>query len=287
VDEAAWSFEQKMKKVFATAILLAVTVPSIIAGIIVSNIPSDHEIRGCIVTKMYHVDLCPKSANYAPLRKISPYVWKTIVMTEDSNFWHHHGFDWDSIKKNYEENSKLGFYKRGGSTITQQLAKNMFLSSEKSLTRKGMEAVVTMRLEKVLTKKEILERYLNVIEFGKDIYGIKAAAQHYFQKSPADLDIVESAFLAMLLPNPKKYAASFYKKELSPFASKRIDQIINNLYQFHIISDDEFNGAMAKLATFFKPERTADPDELSGDENTTLDSLEKSSESDEDDGDSE
>lgn len=271
-----------MKKTILIVLLfIFVLVPAMIGFAIWSKIPSEADIKGCIVTKMYQVDLCPKNASYVPLKRISPYVARTIILTEDSSFYDHQGFDWASIKKNYEENAKAGFYKRGGSTITQQLAKNMFLSSEKSLVRKGLEALITLKIEKVLKKKEILEKYLNVIEFGKNIYGIKAAAQHYFQKSPQDLDIVESAFLAMLLPNPKKYAASYYKKELTPFASKRINQIIDNLFQYHIINEEEYNSAIIKLSSFFQPAVPADGEEFLNDEAITLETLESAAEDEE------
>jgi len=269
------------KTVILALIFLLVLVPSLIGFAIWMKIPSESDIRGCLITKMYQVNLCPKNASYVPLKRISPYVAKAIILTEDSSFYDHKGFDWVSIKKNYEENAKVVFYKRGGSTITQQLAKNMFLSAEKSLVRKGLEALITVKLEKALKKKEILEKYLNVIEFGKNIYGIKAAAQHYFQKSPAELDIVESAFLAMLLPNPKKYAASYYKKELTPFASKRIDQIVNNLYQYHIISEEEYNDALVKLETFFRPPSLDETESFFSDEEITLENLESAAETEE------
>lgn len=269
-----------MKKFLFLAVFVIFIPVSVTIGIWI-KIPSDSEIKGCITTKMYQVNLCPKNAQYTPLKRISSYLVKTIVLTEDSSFWDHKGFDWDSIKKNYEENSKAGFYKRGGSTITQQLAKNMFLSPDKNLIRKGLEALITIKIEKVLKKREILERYLNVIEFGKDIYGIKAASYHYFKKSPQDLDIVESAFLAMLLPNPKKYAASYYKKELTPFASKRINQIVNNLYQYHRINDDEYNDALIRLETFFKPSNQHNSNDFFSDEDVTLENLEQTAEEDE------
>ncbi len=267
-----------MKKfIVAFLILLFVIAPAALGLYLWMEIPSDKEIKGCMTTTMYHVHLCPKSPQYVPLKKISPYMLKTVVMTEDSTFWQNQGFDWDSIKRNYEENSKLGYYKRGGSTITQQLAKNMFLTGKKSLIRKGIEALITLRIDQVLTKREVLERYLNVIEFGKNIYGIKAASQHYFQKSPADLNIVESAFLAMLLPNPKKYAASFYKKELTPFASKRITQIIDHLYEYHNINDEEYSEALTQLENFFHPPESVEEGQeaYSTDEDLTLDKLEK------------
>ncbi|MFN8845792.1 MAG: monofunctional biosynthetic peptidoglycan transglycosylase [Bdellovibrionales bacterium] len=222
------------------------------------QIPSEKEIRGCIVTQMFQVNLCPKNTSYVRLKDISTHLQKSVVLTEDSLFWQHQGFDWDSIKKNYEENKKAGRYRRGGSTISQQLAKNMFLTSEKTLIRKMLEALITIRIERYLTKKEILERYLNVIEFGKNIYGIKQASQHYFKKHPSQLSIVESAFLVMLLPNPKKYSASFYRKELTPFAAKRIRQIINNLYQFQRISEEQYSMALVDLETFFTPQLKVD-----------------------------
>jgi monofunctional biosynthetic peptidoglycan transglycosylase len=272
-----------MKKFFALIAVVLIAVPTGIALAIWLKIPSEKDIKGCIVTTMYKVNLCPKNSNYVPLKRISPYLVKAIILTEDSRFWDHQGFDWESIKKNYEENQKVGFYKRGGSTITQQLAKNMFLSAEKSIIRKGLEALITVKIEKVLTKKEIIEKYLNVIEFGKDIYGIKAASLHYFKKSPAELDVVESAFLAMLLPNPKKYAASYYKEELTPFASRRINQIVQNMYQYNRITDTEYNDALLRLERFFRPVEieTAEQSLETGDETLTLEQLEESANSEE------
>ncbi|MNJ93499.1 Penicillin-binding protein 1F [compost metagenome] len=216
-------------------------------------LPSAEEIKGCLITKMYEVNLCPGSKSYVSLKQISPYLQKTVVLTEDSSFFQHRGFDWQSIEKNAREGWETGIFKKGGSTISQQLAKNMFLSKDRTFIRKGREALITYRIEKTLSKKEILERYLNVIEFGKDLYGVKAAANFYFQKSPADLSILESAFLAMLLPNPKKYSTSFHKKELTEFAHKRIGQIIDNMYQYKRINDEEYLVATQELQNFLSP----------------------------------
>lgn len=214
-------------------------------------LPSEKDIRGCITTTMFQVKLCDKSPGHTKLKNVSPYLKKTILLTEDSLFYQHKGFDWESIQRNYEENKKAGRYKRGGSTITQQLAKNMFLNSDRTLVRKGLEALITIKIEKTLSKNEIFEKYLNIVEFGKNIYGVRQASQHYFQKSPGQLNVVESAFLAMLLPNPKKYSVSFYRKELTPFASQRIKQIINNMYQYKKISEVEYGQALVDLETFF------------------------------------
>lgn len=243
-------------------------------------LPSENDIRGCITTTMFKVELCNKSSNYTKLKNVSPYLKKAILLTEDSLFYEHKGFDWDSIQRNYEANKKAGKYKRGGSTITQQLAKNMFLNSDKTLTRKVLEALITMKIERTISKNEIYEKYLNIVEFGKNIYGIKQASYHYFKKSPSQLNVVESSFLAMLLPNPKKYSASFYKKELTPFANQRIQQIINNMYQYKRITPDEYHQALLDMELFFpSPTQNNTSDEIDEDLNQlTLETLEEESE---------
>lgn len=259
----------------AVAFFVAITVIMLSAvGLLWSRLPSEKEIKGCIVTTMYQVNLCPGSKDYTPLKQISPYLQKTIVLTEDSNFFNHHGFEWDTIEKNFREGWETGVYKRGGSTISQQLAKNMFLNKDRTFLRKGLEAIITDRIEKTLTKKEILERYLNVVEFGKDIYGVKKAANFYFKKSPAELDVVESAFLAMVLPNPVKYSSSYFKKELTPFARKRLSTIVENLYRYQRISQADYETAMAKIQNFLGPELP--PGELDqAIDQMTLEDLEK------------
>jgi len=224
------------------------------------QIPSEKTLRGCFVTEMYKVDFCPSSKNYVPLSRISKYMQKSVLLTEDSSFYQHDGFDWEAIEKSAKENLKKGKFKRGGSTITQQLAKNLFLSKDKTLIRKFLEMLITMKIEKVLSKKEILEKYLNVIEFGPNIFGIKAAAQFYFKKPASDLSIVESAFLAMLLPNPKKYSHSFFKGALTPFARKRIQKIITDLAQYNRITPEEHESAIQQFANFLS--KSAPEDEF-------------------------
>lgn len=256
------------------ALIVAIMITT--AAIIWSWLPTENEIKGCMITTMYKVDLCPTSKNYVSLKNISPYLQRTIIMTEDGNFYKHHGFEWAIIEKNFRQGWETGVYKRGGSTITQQLAKNMFLNADRTFFRKGLEAIITDRIEKTLTKKEILEKYLNVVEFGKNIYGIKAAAQFYFKKSPADLDVVESAFMAMVLPSPIKYSQSYYKKELTGFARKRMSQIVSNMYQFHSINEAEYQVAMERIQTFLSP---APPpmDEIPGLENMSIEQVDSMS----------
>jgi monofunctional biosynthetic peptidoglycan transglycosylase len=142
---------------------------------------------------------------WTPLSKISPYLIKAVLIAEDDKFWRHEGFDYDSIQKAIEKDIQKRKFKFGGSTISQQLAKNLYLSPVKSLWRKGLEAVLTWKLERNLSKRRILELYLNVVEWGEGIFGAEAAARHYFGKVSADLTPLEAARLAAVLPNPRKY----------------------------------------------------------------------------------
>lgn len=244
---------KKIFKIVGIVLLVVIVGAGSFAAYVYSHIPTEAQIKGCIVTTMYQVDLCPTSKDYVPLKQISPILQKTVILTEDSSFYEHNGFDWKSIEENARKNYEKGTYAKGGSTISQQLAKNMFLYKDKTLLRKGLELLITMKIEKTLSKKEILERYLNVVEFGKDIYGVKKAAQFYFKKTPAQLDVVESAFLAMILPSPVKYSQSYFRKELTPFAHKRIKQIVTDMYQYSRITEDEYNTAMYKADSFFSP----------------------------------
>jgi len=158
---------------------------------------------------------------WVPLERISTNLQRAVLAGEDTNFTTHHGFDYQAIQKAWDQGQReaareaknegenddwipnLPDFRRGGSTITQQLAKNLYLSSERSFVRKGQEAVLTVFLERLLTKKRILEIYLNVIEWGDSIYGAEAAAQHYFHKPAASLSTGEAAFLSAMIPNPR------------------------------------------------------------------------------------
>ena len=142
---------------------------------------------------------------WVPLSRISPHLRHAVVAAEDASFFSHEGFDWEGIKEAAKYNLEAGELKRGGSTITQQLAKNLYLSSERSLFRKAREALITRSLEQHLTKKRILELYLNVAEWGQSIYGAEAAARHHFGKSSSDLNADEAAWLAAILPFPRRY----------------------------------------------------------------------------------
>jgi len=142
---------------------------------------------------------------WVPFSKISPYLVKAVLIAEDDKFWEHEGFDYEAIQKAIEKDLKAKKFKFGGSTITQQLARNLYLSPEKSLIRKISEAVITWRMERILSKKRILELYLNVVEWGDGIFGVEAASRHYYGKPSFELVPEEAASLASVLPNPRKY----------------------------------------------------------------------------------
>ncbi len=143
---------------------------------------------------------------WVPLSKISPFVQDAVLIGEDDKFWTHYGFDLAGIQDALEKNMRSGKVKAGGSTITQQLAKNLFLSPEKTATRKLKEAIITLRMERELGKKRILELYLNVAEWGPGIFGVESAAQHYFGKHASQLDPQEACRLAAVLPNPLRFS---------------------------------------------------------------------------------
>lgn len=143
---------------------------------------------------------------WVPLSSISPYLAKAVLISEDDKFWSHEGFDYEAIKKAIEKDIKAGKFKFGGSTISQQLIKNLYLSPSKNPIRKLREAIITWKMERVLSKRRILEIYLNVVEWGEGIFGIEAAARHYYGKSASELSPEEAARLAAVLPNPRKYS---------------------------------------------------------------------------------
>lgn len=235
---------------FMAMLCTAVLIVGSIAWFFIS-IPDGSDLAGCLTTQMYEVRLCKEDSGYVPLKQISPNMRNSVVVSEDSAFWDHKGIDWTELRKSFETNLEKGRIARGGSTITQQLAKNVYLSAEKSVLRKIREAVIAIRLERRYDKNTILEKYLNVVEFDKDVYGVKSAARHYFDTTPAQLSIAQSAWLAFLLPNPKKYSVSFHKNKLTLFAFKQMREIINRLGRFKRITEVERNAAILEAKAFF------------------------------------
>jgi len=138
-------------------------------------------------------------------KAISPNLKRAVIASEDANFAEHEGVDWEALQKAYAKNQKRKKVSHGGSTITQQLAKNLFLSGSRSYFRKGQELIITYMLEALMDKRRIFEIYLNVAEFGRGIYGAEAAARHYYRIPAARLGAEQAARLAVMLPRPRYY----------------------------------------------------------------------------------
>lgn len=157
--------------------------------------------------------------------RISNHLKRAIIAAEDAQFSEHDGVDWEAMQKAYEKNLKKGKVVAGGSTITQQLAKNLFLSGERSYLRKAQEVVITYMLEYMMSKERIFEIYLNVVEWGVGVFGAEAAAQHYYGVSAAQLGPAQAARLAVMLPRPR-----FYDKfRGSPYLARRADIILRRM----------------------------------------------------------
>ena len=142
---------------------------------------------------------------WLPYNRISPHLKRAIIAAEDAKFVDHEGFDWDGIQKAIEKNQKKGKVVAGGSTISQQLAKNLFLTPAKTPWRKVEEAAITMMIEAVMDKQRIVEIYLNVIEWGNGVFGAEAAARHYYGIGAGQLGPEQAAKLAGMVPNPRFY----------------------------------------------------------------------------------
>jgi len=157
---------------------------------------------------------------WVPYASISDNLKRAVVASEDANFSDHDGVDWDALEKAYERNNTKHKVVGGGSTITQQLAKNLFLSGSRNYLRKGQEMVIAFMLETVMSKERILEIYLNVVEMGRGVFGAEAAARYYYKTTAARLSPAQAAQLAVMLPNPR-----FYDKHKTGYLARRTSLI--------------------------------------------------------------
>ncbi len=162
---------------------------------------------------------------WMPYDRIAVSLKRAIISAEDAKFLDHEGFDWEGIQKAYEKNLKKGRIVSGGSTISQQLAKNLFLSGERTWWRKAQEAAITVMIETVMSKRRILEIYLNVIEWGNGVFGAQAAARYHFNTAAANLSPDQSAQLAAMVPSPRRYG----RGSDTPYLQKRKDIIMSRM----------------------------------------------------------
>jgi monofunctional biosynthetic peptidoglycan transglycosylase len=154
---------------------------------------------------------------WVPYRNISIHLKRAVIAAEDASFVEHQGFDWKGIREAMEKNLREGEVVAGGSTITQQLAKNLFLSGDRAWWRKAQEAVITVMIELVMDKRRILEIYLNVIEWGESVFGAEAAARYHFGVSASELSPAQAARLAAMVPSPRRYSAG----QTTPYLQRR------------------------------------------------------------------
>lgn len=195
--------------------------------------------------------------DWVPLERISEKLIQAVLMGEDANFYGHRGFDFEEMRRAFERNWEEGRTVRGASTITQQLAKNLFLSTERSYSRKIEEALLARRLERALSKKRILEIYLNVIEWGNGIYGAEAAARDVLGKPAQALDAAEGALLAAMIPNPRGLDPCERPKSVRA----RQERILGYMHMAKDLDDEEYERALRervelkKCGSFFFGER--------------------------------
>lgn len=193
----------------------------------------------------------PRNPRWTPYGALPAALKKAVVASEDANFYSHEGVDYEAIREAIKADLQKGRFVHGGSTITQQLAKNLFLTREKTLIRKVKELVLARRLDDALSKSRILELYLNVVELGPMVYGIGPAANYYFGKPPSALTVRECAFLASMLPGPKVYDP--YRK--MDRVMKRSDRILRRMVAARMISREEYDTAVTEVPNLAGLER--------------------------------
>jgi Transglycosylase len=201
------------------------------------------------------IDVSPSSPDFIARLDVPPLFVQALLLAEDAAFFSHRGLDLTELPKALAANLARASAIRGASTITQQLAKNLFLSRERSLKRKLQELVLAFLLESALGKDRILEIYLNVIEWGPGLYGLRPAARHYFAKEPRALTPKEMAFLVVLIPGPIKYQRSFVEGALSPGLEPLVTNLLAKLRSVSALTEEEYAAALAETLVFRREDR--------------------------------
>ena len=180
----------------------------------------------------------PQNPNFVPISDLPRYVSRAVTTSEDAGFWFHSGFDFDEMKESIIDAAE-GSRVRGASTLTQQLAKNLFLSRERTFARKVREALFTVALEASLPKARLMEIYLNIIEWGPGLYGLGEASRHYFGVNPRNLGVQQAAFLATIIPNPVRYHGMYERGRLTPAWQHKVRNLIRKLESNGIIDSTQ------------------------------------------------
>ncbi len=196
----------------------------------------------------------PSSPSWVPLEEVPRFVVDALTTSEDSQFFRHHGFSLGGIRRSLRVNLERGGFYQGASTLSQQLAKNLFLSPEKTLARKLQEAFITWQLERFLSKEKILELYLNVVEWGPEVFGLREAALHYFGKTSAEVNPLEAAYLVSILPNPRMFHRHFEAGAVPPAFDRRVRDLLREMVRRGLLSEDEFARLEGWRIRFARPE---------------------------------
>lgn len=182
-----------------------------------------------------------RNPSWISLSQVSPHIIDAVVAAEDDAFFQHDGFDFEELKNSIKADLKKKRFARGASTITMQVARNLYLTKEKTISRKLKETYLTYRLEKTLTKNRILELYLNIAEWGPGIYGIGQASGYYFGKGPSELNLNEAALLAVILPNPRYFNPYTRMAKVE----KRQNYLLMRMFTEHDIATEEYEAAVS------------------------------------------
>ncbi len=202
----------------------------------------------------------PGSGRWVPLNKMSPYLVEGLVAQEDTRFLQHRGISLGGIRSAIKSNLRLGRFKYGASTLTMQLAKNLFLKRDRTMQRKFKEVFFTFYLERYFTKAQILELYFNIVEYGPSLYGIVDASRYYFGRAPRDLDLLESAFLINLLPGPVTRHGQYVRGVLDDSFKKQMTSLIDRLQQLGVVSAEERAEARPENLVFHRPGQPTPPE---------------------------
>jgi monofunctional biosynthetic peptidoglycan transglycosylase len=216
-------------------------------GWLLYDLPATDSLQMALLEKRVQARVDERISNpqaryaYTPLHAINRDLLYAIVLAEDAHFFEHSGLNYDALIDALIANYRRGENAFGGSTITQQVAKNLFLDNGKSYRRKIQEVVITRRLEQALSKNEILELYLNVAEFGPDIYGVAAAGDYYFGSSPEAIDAAQGAYLALFLPSPRRYHYTLHQnRNRTPAFVRKYKTILRGMAQLDYISSEQY-----------------------------------------------
>jgi hypothetical protein len=206
---------------------------------------------------LFEMKTGPGTPAWTPIEEISPFMIQAIVSSEDGRFFKHHGFAESQIGPALARNLQAHAFKFGASTVTMQLVKNVFLHRDKLLARKGQEALIVWWLERAVDKKWILELYLNVIEYGTSVYGIRQAAQHYFGTEPIHLSPARAAFLASVLPKPKSYDKQYAKGRPDASTKKRVAALLRHMRKRDRIDDEALAEGLQEIEhlEFYHPDQ--------------------------------